>query len=795
MLDNISSIIYLASNNFDKILPKTFEAITTRYLEYGVFIPLLFLAILAFKERKILASTLLIFTACAWVFIQPAIFDYLESIGTDSISELLNANFSEVLFWLDQIEGVFSGFASDRDKVYSAFRIALYTSSALILKLVIDQFSKAISSIKLKKQLGLLLIFTSVSASVALTIGSAIAFLFLHQDSVKALKSEFKTPTNPPKILGIPPRLLIYIGESTSSMHMGIYGYPRDTTPFLSKILKEDPNIIKFNNIYSDHTHTVESLTSAFSFTKSAKNPPHTEVKSKRYKVAQILTSAGLSGKLTSNQPKQGFWSDASKILFETMIETKRLNITKGKYDYDVFAPEVTKFISLESNVSFQIIHSYAGHGPYLENIPIDFRENVDSKLRNAPNRWVVGSAQTNPRVIEEYDSAIRYVDYSVSQTIQQVKDSSQPIVFLYFSDHGEAPFLSRGHDSAQFSIEMASVPFIVYFNKVARENYPNLFERLKNLADKNSRSYLSSLPSLIFSLMGMQNNLDTNNIIGVSSPNKYILKRNTVSGRSSISLEPEELLRQLKVADNGYRTHRSPHSMIPLTDLLQQKGAQNCYHRSNTFAKAVRGLAFLKCVEIDIHLTSDGDLKIGHDEHDLSPIPLEFLINEKRSESRSFWFDLKNAHTSQSCVFLNMYFSKIDIDFTDDLLEFPATFEFNDNASVDCLKTLRTLGFRIAFHLPSSSTARCADHLIQDFTRSTSKDCTHLDNLMLKVKSAGVYTDITFDYGWVAAVVDTNWAQSFSWNSWHIKPSDAINPNLPKFHKVLLFNHDLNNL
>jgi glucan phosphoethanolaminetransferase (alkaline phosphatase superfamily) len=71
----------------------------------------------------------------------------------------------------------------------------------------------------------------------------------------KAFKEETVNPLN----------VILYIGESTSSLNMGIYGYPRQTTPELSRFQAENDNLLVFHNVFSTHVHTAPSLLEALS--------------------------------------------------------------------------------------------------------------------------------------------------------------------------------------------------------------------------------------------------------------------------------------------------------------------------------------------------------------------------------------------------------------------------------------------------------------------------------------------------------------------------------------------------
>ena len=80
-----------------------------------------------------------------------------------------------------------------------------------------------------------------------------------------------------------------------------------------------------------------------------------------------------------------------------------------------------------------------------------------------------------------------------------------KPIIFIYSSDHGESPLTGQGHDSSRYIWEMSSVPFIIYFNKEAKNKYPDLFNELSSRAKKKNREVLSNLPSLILELFDIR--------------------------------------------------------------------------------------------------------------------------------------------------------------------------------------------------------------------------------------------------------------------------------------------------
>ena len=86
---------------------------------------------------------------------------------------------------------------------------------------------------------------------------------FENSDSFDKVTLNF---SNDIKLKHSKPRInvFLYIGESTTSMNMGIYNYPRQTTPHLQRLEKKN-GFIKFENVFSTHTHTSPSLLEALS--------------------------------------------------------------------------------------------------------------------------------------------------------------------------------------------------------------------------------------------------------------------------------------------------------------------------------------------------------------------------------------------------------------------------------------------------------------------------------------------------------------------------------------------------
>lgn len=95
-------------------------------------------------------------------------------------------------------------------------------------------------------------------------------------ESLNALLSEnsaLPPLKNMKDLSGDAPRtLVLVIGESTQRGHMSLYGYPRETTPELDAIHKNDPRLTVFNDVVTSRPYTIEILQQALTFADE-KNP------------------------------------------------------------------------------------------------------------------------------------------------------------------------------------------------------------------------------------------------------------------------------------------------------------------------------------------------------------------------------------------------------------------------------------------------------------------------------------------------------------------------------------------
>ena len=466
------------------------------------------LAMVLLTRRSWLSAAAVFAIGIGWLSIYLPLSVYLQSLSADSFVEAREFSFDEARFWLATLaEGLHPEFSRRKFLLYVGVAVASFVGLRLVLGRGVRLWT-AIDRVQVPATLALMV------ASLYLTSADGVAVYVENSEGSAVTARNFSQP--PPALTA--PRhgldLVVYVGESTSVMNMGVYGYPRDTTPRLSKLAGEDDRLLLFRHVFSTHSHTSRSLLEALSLGVDGSEDVMPIAKRRRIPLPDALGQAGVQTRLLSNQYQRGAWEQAATVIFSN-VENRRFRIAQmlaarkagtsepPRWDDEFFAAEFDRGWDASAGPGVTFLHSYAGHGPYLENVPPGFHAPVDDRLSRLPAEAVLEDARHAVANVEAYDSAIRYVDHSVARMIERVRDTARPVVLVYFSDHGDEVFSNRGHDSARFRHEMLRIPFLMYFNDAARREQPALFARYQALARSGEIATLAQLPATLLELLG----------------------------------------------------------------------------------------------------------------------------------------------------------------------------------------------------------------------------------------------------------------------------------------------------
>lgn len=247
---------------------------------------------------------------------------------------------------------------------------------------------------------------------------------------------------------------VVVIGESQNKRHMGVYGYNRNTTPWLQKAAVSK-NFVLMENAYACHTLTMQALSKALTGANQYNGKDFSEA----YSLIDMAKAAGFETYWISNQAQFGSFSTPVTAIANTA--DKKIWLNSDSNAGNIFDEEIIKQLPKVNKNGKKVvfIHLYGNHWEYKHRYPQQYKLNDDeiSKL----------SAQVN-----EYDSSMVYNDYVVSELLDYAKDNWNLKSMVYFSDHGEAVYSGNKHIPGKLEKDMVTIPVYFYFSdKYLQEN------------------------------------------------------------------------------------------------------------------------------------------------------------------------------------------------------------------------------------------------------------------------------------------------------------------------------------
>ena len=764
--------------------------------EWLLYVGAITLAIHYLRQRLWVKSTIFIFIGLLWVGFYDSTIGFTSNLGIDSVHEAGAFDISEAFFW-------FGTFAGQFQSSLGLKTFILYSGIALCFYAALVFASLGYRPLRTHFRVFLPVVASMfIASALYLSLRGAVEMFYVNSSSYSKIVENFETAA-PSATTSKNINVLLYVGESTSVMNMGLYGYSRNTTPLLKQLEQANDSFLKFENVFSTHTHTSPSLLEALSIASNRNEDKLPITDRRRISIVDVLNEAGVASELYSNQGQTGTFNLASSIIFKNAgkkgfsTESKSLGNNDYKlpkpWDHEFFGVQLPTEDLDKKSSAFVVLHSYSGHGGYASNIPPSFRNPVDKKYSKLNPKAVTGQIDALQQ-IEDYDSAIKYIDFAVFSAIEKVKNSTQPWVFLYFADHGDAVFPNLGHDSSRFIHEMARVPFVIYFNASARTAYPDLFQKYSHLSKTKNIGTLAQLPSTIFDLLGviLDPAIESLPVIGAPVTPLPIVMRQTLDGVTAVNLSSQPLTTSLIDKTDSATQH------FVAANRATENTPTICYHRSNTIAKALRGSLVTNCLEIDIMVDKEGEILAYHPPAENTGLSLgEIFSTVKSNQTLAFWLDGKNLNSPEPCDGIQLFLAnEIPAKSMGIVVEFPTGSHKVANEISDCLGNLIKMDkVHTTYYVSTRNAIDCSRQLTAGDAFETVDSCVALQTELLAVKETGLFTDISFDYKGVRAIEELDFLTNFSWNTWHVKAADLTQIIPTRFRMIILINDDPNNI
>lgn len=325
---------------------------------------------------------------------------------------------------------------------------------------------------------------------------------------------------NPPKM-----NILVILSESLRRKSMGLYGYERDTTPFLNHWSKnpDGGSVVVFKKAFSNSSSTLISVPSLLSGVSPIQPVSLTHSAPLFWEYGQ---AAGLSTFYISSHSFR--WNNFSGFFKNAGIDFLWNKEISGLSVFNDIGIDDRKTVEefehhvkglKEKNQNFAgVLHLNTNHFPYI--IPEESIVFPIGKDAYAP-----------------YDNSVRYLDQLLEKVFHflQRENLSKNTLVIFTSDHGEGIFEHDyiGHIESNH-IETVAIPMLFFVPDSLKKTIP--LDRLQKNAERNV-SNTDLIPTVA-------------DILGVSNQSEVKTYLSKLEGRSLFSNIPDD--RRIFIANNN---------------------------------------------------------------------------------------------------------------------------------------------------------------------------------------------------------------------------------------------------
>ncbi|MDR3062255.1 MAG: sulfatase-like hydrolase/transferase, partial [Dysgonamonadaceae bacterium] len=278
---------------------------------------------------------------------------------------------------------------------------------------------------------------------------------------------------------------VVILGESTSTCHMSLYGYHRQTTPRIDSVRDE---LAVYTDVVTPENHTIGAMQKILTFA----NHDHPEYYMQKPSVIEMFNTAGFETYWITNSAPLTKWGGSYGVIAQ---ESKHFfDLSHLEQDDGIILPTLDKVFSDEVKGNKIIfIHLMGNHHAYNCRYPDDFEHFNYKQNRDLPDLGFRNADMME--TIDKYDNSVLYGDFIYSQVLRKVKNLNKSSFLLFFSDHGEEVHdtrNARGHFMMNVYPCQARIPFILWRSEKYQTEMPDI------IVD-TSRPY--SIENVIYSL------------------------------------------------------------------------------------------------------------------------------------------------------------------------------------------------------------------------------------------------------------------------------------------------------
>jgi len=272
---------------------------------------------------------------------------------------------------------------------------------------------------------------------------------------------------------------VLVIGESVRRDSWSVYGYGRETTPYLDKLRGE---AIFLQNAVADANLTEWAVPMIL----TGMNPEEYSIAKVRGNLVDLAKEAGYTTAWLVNQDI-GISSSIGIAADRTVYPIDFQADINGRHAPDeVLLPAYAREIARRGSARFIGIHIMGSHWEYYRRYPRTFQQFGSTARLNMLSIFF-GGPQTLSDVVDAYDNSIRYTDWFLHEIVERLRGLKVPATILYFPDHGEDLQLldgAVGHGAPRYTPHAFEIPAFVWVNDAYRVAHPGrVNELIKNKA------------------------------------------------------------------------------------------------------------------------------------------------------------------------------------------------------------------------------------------------------------------------------------------------------------------------
>ena len=262
---------------------------------------------------------------------------------------------------------------------------------------------------------------------------------------------------------------IVLLGESTTSCHMSLYGYHRETTPRMDARGEE---LDVYTDIVTPDTHTFGVMQKVLTFASHE----HPEYYKEKASVVEIFNAAGFETYWISNKSFITKWGGSYGVIADQAKHIYDLSVAKGP-DELVIPPlkEVLNDGVKANKIIF--IHVMGNHHAYISRYPKSFNHFNHKRDNDLPDLGFRNDKMKQK--IDEFDNSILYGDFVYDSILEELKQLNNISSYLlFFSDHGEEVYDTRdanGHFMSNVYPCQSQIPFVLWRSDKYKEENPNI--------------------------------------------------------------------------------------------------------------------------------------------------------------------------------------------------------------------------------------------------------------------------------------------------------------------------------